>query len=73
MKKLVNMYIEEKLYEHIPNGKRQGRDVLTGSNRAEDYVSAGSERLVMEGKFQSWWEDRSFVRATTEIYDMEMD
>ncbi|RDX45838.1 hypothetical protein OH76DRAFT_1457458 [Lentinus brumalis] len=66
VKKLVDMYLDAGAY-------RGPRDLLAGANRAEDYVSLGSERLSTEGKFQTWWEDRSFERATTQIYDNDMD
>ena len=62
------MYCEACAHVHVP--QRDITQILLGSNRAKDFVTLGAGRLATETKFESWWNDRNFVRATTEIHDI---
>ncbi|KAI0639717.1 hypothetical protein C8Q77DRAFT_1082554 [Trametes polyzona] len=47
----------------------EGREIKgTEADHAPDYVSLGAIKLQSDGIFTRWWNDRSFKRATTEIY-----
>lgn len=50
----------------------EGREIRGGTtDHAADYTTLGSTRLQSEGLYERWWNDRSFERATTEIYAIE--
>ena len=70
VKKLVSMYQAAKAHKYVPNMMREGRNVLLGTNRADDFITKGAGKLVSGDKFRSWWDDRSFDKATTQIYSM---
>lgn len=64
--KLIAMYTEARV--HIHDARRDIKATLTGSNRARDIVTLGAEELVSGEKFQAWWSDPAFPKATTENY-----
>lgn len=66
--RLVDMYCDVKVHEYIANSKRDTRSVLTTANQAEDYVGVGAGLFMSTPKWDMWWNDRSFTKATTEIY-----
>ncbi len=69
MAKLIAMYTDARVHIHDP--KRDFKATLTGSNRARDFVSLGAAELIMGDKFETWWNDRAFPKATTENYNSE--
>ena len=73
VQRIIAMYRDAKVHHYIPHQKRAKEYTLTEVNRALDYMSVGSSRLVREGKFQSWWDDRRYALGATEVYAMDVD
>ena len=73
VKRVMDMYLEAKAHMHIPNGRRGKEGELTGGNRALDYTTLGTSHLSKDGKFQMWWDDRTYVLGDKEQYSMDVD
>ncbi|OJT15550.1 hypothetical protein TRAPUB_6525 [Trametes pubescens] len=67
VQRLVDMYNEAKVHEIKP-----GRTIPGGpTDSAADFTTMGATKLMLDGVFERWWSERSFPRATTEIYNVE--
>ena len=73
VKRVMDMYLEAKAHTHTPNRRRGKEGELTGGNKALDYTTLGASRLSKDGKFRTWWDDRTYVLGDKEQYSMDVD
>lgn len=66
VERVVEMFRE--MHAHTVEGGRVIRGAA--ADHAADYITLGSTRLQAEGLVERWWSDRSFERATTEVYSV---
>ncbi|KAH7905726.1 hypothetical protein BJ138DRAFT_1138187 [Hygrophoropsis aurantiaca] len=64
--KLTEQYAASNIHEYEP-----GRYLKT-NNKAEDYISNGVVDLERSGTIENWWSNRTYARATSEIWDLEV-
>ena len=60
----MKMYHTSKLHTTEPGREIKGAD----ANRAPDVINKGALKLFMEGSYERWWDERSFPKADTEVY-----